>query len=54
VLYEIASYRDIAAERLDKLNPDYVTSLIDQLMLNRGFEKTAKNAVEITRRLLRP
>lgn len=53
-LREISSYRDIAAACLEKLNPDYITSLIDQLMLKPGFETTARNAVEITRRLLRP
>lgn len=53
-LEEIAEYRDIASDRLDRLKVEYVDSVIGQLMLKPEFAATAKNAVEITRRLLRP
>lgn len=53
-LADIAEYRDLAAARLEKLNDDYITSLIAQLMLRPEFKDTARNAIATTRRLLSP
>lgn len=51
-LVDIDDYRQVAAARLEKLNEEYVTSLIVQLMLKPKFEDTPRNAIIITRRLL--
>ncbi|MFG5382668.1 nucleotidyl transferase AbiEii/AbiGii toxin family protein [Yoonia sp. R2-816] len=53
-LEEIADYRNIAADRLNQLKPEYVNSVIAQLMLKPEFEATAKDAITIATRLLRP
>ena len=51
-LSEISQSRDAAAESLDKVNEDFVASVISQLILKPGFEATARNALAVTRRLL--
>lgn len=50
----ISDHRDIAADRLDRLKAEYVDTVIGQLMLKPEFEKTAKDAISTTKRLLRP
>lgn len=51
-LNEIPEYRDATTARLEKLKPDYVNSLISQLMLKSEFEDTATNALKTTQELL--
>ena len=53
-LDEISDYRDQAAVRLDKLNPDYVETSIAQLLLKSGFEEIARDALAITYGVLNP
>jgi len=52
VLTEIPSYRAAAANRMDKLDRDYVEGTIVQLKLRPDFEVLAKEAYDIARSVL--
>jgi len=51
-LAQIPEYKDVAAKQLASLNPEYVDSVIAQLMIKPNFLKIAKSARETTLRIL--
>ena len=53
-LSAIPKYRIIAAQKLEELKPDYVNSVISQLMLKPDFKDMSQHSISIAKQVLNP